>query len=86
MLAVIKTAYFTRKINLVNGLTKETARSLLAYVYCMTFKQIVIFLCSQCDEMFCDQRLINIKTLVSESMQVHNTVSEMLGAKSVLEF
>jgi len=33
--------------------------------------------------MFCDQKLINIKTLVLECMQVHNALSEMLGAKCV---
>jgi len=29
---------------LVNGLKKEAAQSLLPYVHCVTFKQIVIFL------------------------------------------
>ena len=33
--------------------------------------------------MFSDQELINIKTLVLECMQVHNTLSEMLVAKCV---
>jgi len=33
--------------------------------------------------MFCDQKLINIKTLVLEYMQVHSALSEMLGAKCV---
>jgi len=36
--------------------------------------------------MFCDQKWINIKTLVLECRQVHNALSEMLGAKCVWNY